>query len=220
MTTENATPTDSGTPNPAASAQSASGAPADGTTQNPNQGNAAAAGADGQQAQGNDGKQGSEDKGAQGNEPKAPESYELKVPEGVELDKAAADEFTAIAKELKLSQADAQRIADVATKMQQKQAETHVEMVKGWAESCKTDKEFGGDNLQQNMSVARKAIDTFGSPELKALLNKSGLGNHPEVVRFAFKAGKAISEDTFVQSGSRTPTPDTSLEKRLYPNMN
>jgi len=142
------------------------------------------------------------------------------MPEGVELDGPAADEFSAIAKELKLSQADAQRVANVAVKMQQQQAETHAATVKGWADQCKTDKEFGGDNLEPNMAVARKAIDTFGSPELKALLNSSGLGNHPELVRFAFKAGKAVSEDTFVRSGSRAPTPELSMEKRLYPDMN
>lgn len=166
------------------------------------------------------GEQGSKAEGAKGDAPAAPESYEFKMPDGVELDGKAAEEFTSIAKELKLSQADAQRIADVAVKMQQKQAEAHVEMVKGWVSQCNTDKEFGGDNLQQNLAVARKAIDAFGTPALRELLNSSGLGNHPEVVRFAFKAGKAISEDSFVPSGTRVPTPDASLEKRLYPNMN
>lgn len=218
MTTENANAGDAGTPNPGSAAPA--GGAADATLLNQDQGSAAAGQDQGNPPAADAGKRGSEDKGAQGDEPQVPETYELKMPEGVDLDKQAADEFTAIAKELKLSQADAQRIADVAAKMQQKQAETHAEMVKGWAEGCKTDKEFGGDNLQQNLSVARKAIDTFGSPELKALLNRTGMGNHPEVVRFAFKAGKAISEDGFVQSGSRTPTPDATLEKRLYPNMN
>ena len=156
---------------------------------------------------------------APGDQPGAPEKYDFAMPEGVELDGPAADEFSAIAKELKLSQADAQRVADVAIKMQQQQAETHATTVKGWADQCKSDKEFGGDNLEQNLSTARKAIDTFGSPELKALLNSSGLGNHPELVRFAFNAGKAVSEDTFVRSGSRAPTPELSLEKRMYPNM-
>jgi hypothetical protein len=218
MTTENANITDGGTTNPASGATANGEAQATPTTLI--QGNAAPEGNQGVTPPATEGKQDSTDNSAKGDAPVVPESYEFKMPEGVELDKAAADDFSVIAKELKLSQADAQRIADVAVKMQQKQAETHASMVKGWAESCKTDKEFGGDNLQQNLSVARKAIDTFGSPELKALLNSSGLGNHPEVVRFAFKAGKAISEDTFVQSGSRTPTPDASLEKRLYPNMN
>lgn len=162
----------------------------------------------------------SDGKAADGVQPGAPEKYDFAMPEGVELDGKAADEFSVLAKELKLSQADAQRVANVAVKMQQQQAETHASTVKGWADQCKTDKEFGGDNLEPNMAVARKAIDTFGSPELKTLLNSSGLGNHPELVRFAFKAGKAVSEDTFVRSGSRAPTPEMSMEKRLYPNMN
>ncbi len=214
MTTETNSPAD-GTTNPAAGGAVES---------NPAGANAPAEtllAKEGSTAQpGDAGKQDAEAKSADGNAPAVPDAYEFKMPEGVELDGKAADEFGAIAKELKLSQADAQRIADVAVKMQQKQAETHVEMVKGWAESCKADKEFGGDNLGQNLATARKAIDAFGSPALKELLNSSGLGNHPEVVRFAFKAGKAISEDTFLRSGARTPTPELGLEKRLYPNMN
>lgn len=149
-----------------------------------------------------------------------PEKYDFKMPEGVELDAAAAEEFSVLAKELKLDQATAQKIADIGAKMAQKQAERHAETVKGWTTESKADKEFGGDNLQQNLAVAQKAIDTFGSKELKALLVSSGLGNHPEIIRFAYNTGKAISEDGFMRSGSRTSTPATSLEKQLYPNMN
>jgi len=222
MTTETANAGDTGTTNPGSAAPASAGAPEGGTALTQDQGTGAAA-ATTEPTPGADDKanaQNPDDKGTKGDEPVVPEKYEFTMPDGVELDAAAADEFSAIAKELKLSQADAQRIADVATKMQQKQAETHVATVKGWADSCKTDKEFGGDNLDQNLSVARKAIDTFGSPELKALLNTSGLGNHPEVVRFAFKAGKAISEDGFIKAGARVPTPESSLERRLYPDMN
>lgn len=152
--------------------------------------------------------------------PAVPEKYEFTMPEGVELDTAAAEEFSVLAKELKLDNATAQRVADIAVKMQQKQAEQQAATVKGWADSSKTDKEFGGDNLKQNLSVAQKAIDTFGSSELKTMLKTTGLGNHPEIIRFAFKAGSAISEDGFVRAGSRAPTPPASLEKKLYPNMN
>lgn len=148
----------------------------------------------------------------------APEAYELKMPEGVELDKAAADEFTTIAKELKLSAADAQKVADVGAKMAQRQVEAHTRLVESWTESVKTDKEIGGDNLAENLGVARKAIDTFGSDSFKSLLNQSGLGNHPEVVKFAYKVGKAISEDRFVTGGAKSAETDTA--KKLFPNMN
>lgn len=151
-------------------------------------------------------------------EPVVPESYDLKMPEGVELDKAAAEEFTALAKEMKLDQATAQKVADVGAKMAQRRAEAHATLVQSWADSAKTDKEFGGDKFAENLAVARKAMDTFGTPELKSLLDSTGLGNNPEVIRAFFRAGRAISEDGFVR-GQGTPA-QTDTAKKLFPNMN
>jgi hypothetical protein len=130
--------------------------------------------------------------------PDVPESYDLQMPEGVELDTAAAKEFTDLAKELKLDNGTAQKFAGIAASMAQRQMQAHADLVSGWAEQVKTDKEIGGDKLDQNLAVARKAIDAFGSPELKAVLESTGLGNHPAVVKAFFKAGKAISDDVMV----------------------
>lgn len=151
-------------------------------------------------------------------EPVVPESYELVMPDGVQLDPAAAEEFTAIAKELKLDQAAAQKLADVGAKMAQRQVEAHAQLVATWTEQVKTDKEIGGDKLDENLGIARKAIDSFGSNELKTLLNSTGMGNHPEVVKFALKVGKAISEDRFVTGSPKGPETDTA--KKMFPNMN
>lgn len=151
-------------------------------------------------------------------EPQVPESYELKMPEGVELDKAAADEFQAIAKELKLDQASAQKVADIGAKMAQRQTEAHAKLVESWVENVKTDKEIGGDKLDQNLAVARKALETFGTPELKDVLNATGLGNHPEVIRAFLKAGKLISEDKFVAGSPKGA--ETDIAKKLFPSMN
>lgn len=152
-------------------------------------------------------------------EPAVPESYDLKMPEGVELDKAAADEFTAIAKELKLDQATAQKLADVAAKQAQRQAEGHAKLVESWVEQVKTDKDIGGDKLNENLAVARKALESFGTPELKDVLNSTGFGNHPEVIRAFYKIGKAISEDRFV-AGSPKSGASNDPAKKLFPNMN
>jgi hypothetical protein len=150
--------------------------------------------------------------------PAAPESYELQMPEGIELDKAAADEFTAIAKELKLDQATAQKFADIGAKMAQRQMEAHSELVESWVEQVKADKEIGGDRLNENLGIARKAIDSFGTPELKDLLNNTGLGNHPAVIKFALQIGKAISQDKFVTGSPRGQ--ETDIAKRMFPSMN
>jgi hypothetical protein len=151
-------------------------------------------------------------------EAQVPESYEFQMPDGVQLDKAAADEFTAIAKELKLDQAAAQKVADVGAKMAQRQAEAHAKLVETWTEQVKTDKEFGGDKLEENLGIARKALEVFGTPELRDVLNSTGLGNHPEVIRAFYKAGKAVSEDKFVKGAPAGA--ETDIAKRMFPTMN
>jgi hypothetical protein len=148
----------------------------------------------------------------------APESYTFAAPEGVTLDTAAVEEFSAIAKELGLEQGKAQAIADVAVKMQQRQAEAQQALVTSWVEQVKVDKEIGGDKFAENLAVARKALETFGTPELQDVLNMTGLGNHPEVIRAFYKAGKAISEDRFIPGSPKGPEMD--LAKRMFPTMN
>lgn len=151
-------------------------------------------------------------------EVKAPESYEFAMPDGVELDEKAVGEFTEIAKELKLPQDQAQKLVDLYAKRVQGQVEAHKTLVEGWATSVKADKDIGGDKLPESLATARKAVDAFGSPELKNLLNTSGLGNHPEFVKLMYRAGKAISEDRFV-IGGESGAVNTDIAKSLYPNQ-
>lgn len=157
--------------------------------------------------------------GKQGDEPKAPEAYEFKMPDGIELDKSAADEFSAIAKEFKLTQDQAQKVAEVGAKMVQRQQEAHQANVQSWIEAVKNDKEIGGEKLNENLAIARKTIESFGTPELKDILNMTGLGNHPEIVKMAYKIGKAISEDGFVRGANSKPSSDDPA-KKLFPSMN
>jgi hypothetical protein len=57
---------------------------------------------------------------------------------------------------------------------------------------------------------AERALEKFGSPELRKALVSSGLGNHPQLVDFCVKIGRAMKEDTVVLPGAavggrRTP---------------
>lgn len=133
----------------------------------------------------------------------APEKYEpFTVHESMDADTPVMGEFAKLAKESNLSQEVAQKFVDLASKMQTGNTEAMQEAIETqaeqWAEESKGDKEFGGDAFAENLSLAKSALDQFGTPELKALLNQSKLGNHPEVLRFMVRAGKAISQDGFV----------------------
>ncbi|HAX9713560.1 peptidase [Serratia sp. IR-2025] len=139
--------------------------------------------------------------------PAAPEKYEFTAPEGLELDANALAVFEPIAKELGLSQEQAQKLVDIYPQIQQQQAEAWSKQVADWGEQVKADKEIGGDKFNASVGAAQRALDQFGNTELREYLNASGLGNHPALVRFCAKVGKAMAEDTFVvpnQGGQRS----------------
>lgn len=115
--------------------------------------------------------------------------------------------FEPIAKELGLSQEQAQKLVDIYPQIQQQQAEAWSKQVADWGEQVKADKEIGGDKFNASVGAAQRALDQFGNTELREYLNASGLGNHPALVRFCAKVGKAMAEDTFVvpnQGGQRS----------------
>lgn len=151
-----------------------------------------------------------------------PETYEFKTPEGAPLEGEFLGEFAAVAKELGLSQEEATKVAEIGAKMatnfsvQQEQALAR--QATEWADAVTADKDIGGDKLPETLAIAKKALADLGTPELKDLLEKSKLGNHPEVIRFMAKAGKAISQDSKLVSGSRQTTIE-SVAQRMYPNM-
>lgn len=177
------------------------------------------AGQDGQKTGNTEGDQNGEQAKAN-----APEVYEFKAGEGREFDPEVIKSFSEIAKELDLPQDAAQKVLDkVAPKILERQMQALETVRNEWAESARTDKEFGGDKLNDNLVVAKKALDSFGSPELRKLLNESGLGNHPEMIRMMYRAGKAISEDRFVggtRGGQKSgPKGFNDLASALYSNQ-
>ena len=140
----------------------------------------------------------SADKAEKEKKPSAPEKYEFAAPEGQELDANALSVFEPIAKELGLTQEQAQKLVDIYPQIQQQQAEAWSKQGEEWREQVKSDKEIGGDKYTANVGNAQKALDQFGSPALREYLETTLLGNHPELVRFFAKVGKAVSEDTMV----------------------
>jgi len=153
-----------------------------------------------------------------GDEPVVPDAYVFEMPEGMELDEAAAAEFTPIAKELKLTQEQASKLGQVAVAMQQRAVQRHLDTVASWVDEVTNDKDIGGDKLPATLAATKTVMDTFGTPALKAALESSGYGNHPEFIRFVHKIGTHLSEDTFVKGGNTTP-PDSPDAKagRMYP---
>ncbi len=159
-------------------------------------------------------------------EPVVPEDYEPpKLPEGVVLDEEGFNLLKPIAKELKLTQDQVQKLIDLQvsrdTTKRTADAAAWKDTIKGWEDQIKADKEFGGPHMTANVALAAKALDTFGSIELRKALADYGVGSHPEVYRFVVKVGKALSEGTFTPGGSgKNDLPkDQAQARSLFPSL-
>lgn len=151
----------------------------------------------------------------------APESYaDFVVPEGVTLEPDSLKSFQEIAKADNLTQEQAQRYIDAASKMATAQAAAAAKQMdgikEGWRSATTSDAEYGGDKLKESLVIAQKALKQFGSPELNELVVGAGLGDHPEFVRLMYRVGKAVSESPIV-SGAKPANQSASAV--LYPNL-
>ena len=139
-----------------------------------------------------------------------PESYDLQVPKDSLLKPTDVDRLKAEAKDMGLTNEEAQDYLDandkaVASFHAAQMAEVK-EIRDGWVKTAQSDKEIGGDNLKPSAELGRRAIEKYDpSGTFKELLNVSGYGDHPEVIRFFARIGKAMANDVLVHPKASSP---------------
>ena len=153
----------------------------------------------------------------------APETYaDFKLPEGMEIDKVAMEGFTPVAKELNLSQEQAQKLVDYEAKRVQEMVdgqETAWQTVQEeWRTATKADKEIGGEAFDTSLAAAKTFLNAFGTPELMTALDETGTGNHLEFIRAFAKAGKAMGEDKLIAGQASLPA--RTQAETLFPDQN
>lgn len=136
-------------------------------------------------------------------EPKLiPEKYELALAADSKLDKAALGRIAGEAKDMKLSQEEAQALVQREEKavagVYQKQQDQLKSEVEGWVTQIQGDKEYGGEKYKETVAFAHAALNKFGTPEFSALLEKTGLGNQPDLVKLMSKVGRSMASDQAV----------------------
>lgn len=150
-----------------------------------------------------------------------PEKYDFKVPEGSLLTQEEIQKAESYAKEKGMSQEEAQSYLqsehDKFQSVFEARKSAFDKQVESWKETSMKDPEIGGENFAKNMEYAKRAIEKHGSPEMAELLNQSGLGNHPEFVRFFSKYGKEMADDVAVIPNTQSNEIDRMA--RLYPTM-
>ena len=129
-----------------------------------------------------------------------PESYDLAsvIPEGFELNQERMESFTAVAKEAGLSQENASKLAAYGIQMMQESAsavqQEFATRVNTWGEQAKT--ELGAE-FTNTVRLAASGIEVMEKqiPELRTMLNETGAGNHPVMIKAMAMIGKLVAED-------------------------
>ncbi len=141
--------------------------------------------------------------------------YEFTLPDGIQIDEKLAAAASPILKDAKVSRGAANKLAEFLTNQKKAEVERWAETQENWVKDAKSDKEYGGDKFGASVETAKKSLEKFGTPALREALVFSGMGNHPEMIRFMARVGNAFSDDRPV--GSETPAAKgKSAEEELY----
>lgn len=175
------------------------------------------AGADAGKADGADGK------GEGGKNGGEAATYTLTAPEGYPISEGALKGLNEICKSENLNEKQANAVmaymkGNYTTFMAQQQ-EAMQAQAKAWIGEFQADKEFGGDKFDASLADAKRALATFDeSGTVSKMLNETGYGNNPEVLRIFARVGRALGEDKLIGRGGGGAE-QTPLEDRMYPNM-
>lgn len=145
--------------------------------------------------------------------------YTIALGDGIELDEALLEKASPVMKEIGLTNAQATKLAGVLAEQRKTEYdalnERHQKITEDWQKEIRTDKDFGGDHLKENVLKADRVIATFGDDAFRRDLVELGIGNHPGLFRLLARVGNALSDDKPLTS--ETPAASTkSPEEAMY----
>ena len=152
--------------------------------------------------------------------PDTPEGYELTFGKDTVVDEALLASFRGTAKELGLTQGQAQKLgalyeghmAKAAERFEVEQTKHLLDARKAWEAEIKASPTFNED-----LGRIQSALREFGDQELYDLLDQTNLGSHPKMFAFMAKVGRALGEPGM--HGERASAAKSAAEV-LYPTMN
>ena len=151
--------------------------------------------------------------------PASADDYELGAPDGFEgYSEELSNWFREAAHDMKLPASMAQGLHDrfVENMMGQYEGAQTAQADQQAQWEGELQKEFG-NAFDQRVEAARRAVRTYGSPELQELLATSGLGSNPHVVRAFSKMGMALGSGPQFKEGETSgqfgTTPDSAKEQ-------
>jgi hypothetical protein len=148
------------------------------------------------------------------------EDFVLELPDNAKLKSEDVDKIASLAKEHGLSKDAAQALVEHENAMVAAREQEQLDHLKAqsdaWKQEVLIDKEMGGDNAAENVELAHRFAKTYWDDSFLEELEKTGLGNHPGLMKGFFRAGKAMAPDKLRGTGNPTGVRKKSLEESFY----
>lgn len=148
--------------------------------------------------------------------PETPDGYELEsptLPEGMVFDTDKAKKLAELAHAKGISKEAFQELAKAYNANQIAEFEAQQKVVQENIKSATIEmkKEWGRD-FEKNLAKAEAAIITVFGEDFNKMLQETGLGNDPRVIRGMFKASQTIGEDRLVTTNKQGTGGEYSME--------
>lgn len=145
------------------------------------------------------------------------------MPEGMVVNETALAAFSPLAKEMNLTQDQAQKLVNIQTEQiaaaEAAQVEQWQTTQDEWRETSKNDPLIGGTNFQATMGHVKTFLNKFANPAMLELLDDTGVGNNVEVIRLFAAAGKAMGEGNIAPGNPAPPGGQLTQAQILYPDQ-
>lgn len=146
----------------------------------------------------------------------ADEYKELQLPPQLQACGENLTAFKKLAAELKLPAQTAKKLVEwetsAAAASVQNAREQRAEILQRWTDQTK---EMLGARYEQKLAYALDAARRFGGDELRSLLDVTGLGSHPAVVKAFYQISRQLAEDSSVSGRAKAET-DKTFAEALY----
>jgi len=182
-----------------------------------------------------------------GAEQEATQPADFTIPEGYDLDANGREELGGFFKTLDNMTPQERNQAFIDEHFRLRGAvdtnfqENWDNQVKDWAAEVSVDPEIGGADMGEKLTAARRAMNSFSQPavdkdgkailhkggvskgqqmtEIELVMNQSGWGNHPAMIRMMHRISEAMSQDKFVQGDMKPFEKKKTPAETMYPNM-
>lgn len=154
-------------------------------------------------------------------EPEPEIEYNFTIPENTAVDGNVLDKFKNIAKELKLTNDQAQKFIDLQVEINNTYQQVYESTMSEWRSMTEKDSEIGGNKLKDVLNRSNDLVRNYAGAEFEDLTNilkETAICNHPAFIKFLNRVAIAMEEDKI--DGTNAPNvngrDDRSVAEKIF----